>query len=301
MVTISAPGKLMLLGEHAVVYGYPCIVSAVDKYLTVVVDSSKGKQDEIISPGFSDTRFIKEAINIFRDKFSVKDPINLKTESELGSFGLGSSAAVTVATLKALVEFFGLHLDKTELFNLSYEVVKKVQGLGSGFDLTVSIWGGTIYFEGKNKKVENLCQEPLPLMVGFSGEKGDTVSMVKLVKEKRQNYRKGIEKIFENIAQLVEKAKVALLEKDWTRFGMLMNYNQDYLEDLGVSTKKLNNLISASRKTGAYGAKLSGAGGGDCMIALVSKEKKRAVIKAIKAEGGEVIEVTVGTAKGGII
>lgn len=307
-VTVSAPGKLMLLGEHAVVYGYPCIVTTVDRCLTVKVRKIEAKDDKIVTPDVSNSTFVREAITVFRDKFEKKERIYLETESNLGNYGLGSSAAVTVATLKALMELFekktprlwrgGGDSKKEDLFNLAYEVVKKAQGLGSGFDLAASIWGGTIYFAGEGKKVESLCQESLPLIVGYSGEKADTASMVNLVKEKRQNYKEGVEKIFENIAQLVEKAKVAILEKDWARLGTLMNYNQDYLEDLGVSTEKLNDLISASRKAGSYGAKLSGAGGGDCMTALVSKEKKRAVTKAIKAEGGKMIEVPVGTAKG---
>lgn len=291
-VTVSAPGKLMIMGEHAVVYGYPCVVSAVNKYLTVEINSSKEKKDIIITPGFSDKRFVKEALFLFRDKFSIKESLVLKTRSELGNFGLGSSAAVTAAILKALAEFFSLHLNNKELFNFAYRIVQKVQGVGSGFDVAAAIYGGTIYFSKRGEVVESLPTNGMNLVVGYSGVKAETVSMVNLVKQKRKDYQKGVEEIFRNIAELVEKAKMAILTKDWVRLGTLMNFNQDYLEDLGLSTEKLGSMILAARKAGVYGAKLSGAGGGDCMIALVTPENKKQVATAIERVGGEIVEVT---------
>lgn len=293
-VIVSVPGKLMIMGEHAVVYGYPCIVSAVNKYLTVKINSSKEKKDIIITPGFSDNRFVKEALISFRDKFSLKESIVLKTRSELGNFGLGSSAAVTVAILKALAEFFSLPLSRKELFNFAYKIVQKVQGIGSGFDVAAAIYGGTIYFSKKGEVIESLPISGMNLVVGYSGVKAETVSLVNLVRQKKEDYPKKTEEIFRNIAELVEKAKMAILTKDWTRLGMLMNFNQDYLEDLGVSVEKLNNMILVARKAGAYGAKLSGAGGGDCIIAVVSEDKRKQVEQAIEIVGGKIIDVKVG-------
>lgn len=294
-VTASAPGKLMIMGEHAVVYGYPCIVSAVNKYLTVKINISKEKKDIIITPGFSDNRFVKEALISFRDKFSLKESIVLKTRSELGNFGLGSSAAVTVAILKALAKIFSLPLSRKELFNFAYKIVQKVQGIGSGFDVAAAIYGGTIYFSKRGEVIESLPTSGMNLVVGYSGVKAETVSLVNLVRQKRRDYPKGIEEIFRNIAELVEKAKMAILTKDWERLGTLMNFNQDYLENLGVSNEKLNSMILAAKNAGAYGAKLSGAGGGDCMIALVSKKTEDSIKKAIEKVGGEMVDVKVGT------
>ncbi len=90
---------------------------------------------------------------------------------------------------------------------------------------------------------------------------------------------------------MVEKAKETIIYKDWQRLGTYMNYNQDYLQDLGVSTEKLNTMIKAARDTGAYGAKLSGAGGGDCMIALVSPAVRKNVSSSIEKVGGEIINI----------
>lgn len=289
MITISTPGKLMLLGEHAVVYGYPCIVTTVDKYLTVKVRKISEEQDVILTPGVSDDKFVREAVVVFRNKFSIKQPIHLETKSELGNYGLGSSAAVTVAILKTLAKLFNVSLDKRELFNLSYEVVKKVQRLGSGFDLAVCIWGGTIYFDGKSKKVEKLTDEKLPIVVSFSGSKANTVEMVNKVKRLKDKNSKLVEDIFKSIASLVEKGKKAIFDKDWVTLGKLMTKNHLLLKKLRVSTDKLDRLVSAVCKAGAFGAKLSGAGGGDCIIALVSSEKKKQVELTIEKAGGEII------------
>lgn len=302
--TVSIPGKLMLLGEHAVVYGYPCIVTTVNKYLTVKVKKINEKQDIILTHGVSDDRFVRKAIVVFRDKFSMRQPIHLETKSELGNYGLGSSSAVVVATLKALIKLFkqetprlwrGGGISNRQLFNLSYKVVQKVQGLGSGFDLAACIWGGTVYFDGKSKDVEPLTNDKLPIIAGFSGNKANTVEMVNKVKELREKNSKLVEDIFKSIASFVEKGKKAIIDKDWVTLGKLMTKNHLLLSKLGVSTDKLDKLVSAACKAGAYGAKLSGAGGGDCIIALVSSEKRRQVEIAIENNNGEIVGVNSNT------
>ena len=116
--------------------------------------------------------------------------------------------------------------------------------------------------------------------------------MIDMVKQKLKTHKDGVEKIFENIDNLVRQAKSAILESNWQRLGVLMNYNQDYLEDLGVSTQKINDLVVSARQAGAWGAKLSGAGAGDCIIALVSSETKMRVAQAIEKSGGKIIDVS---------
>ncbi|MBI3342890.1 hypothetical protein HY032_01920 [Candidatus Gottesmanbacteria bacterium] len=117
------------------------------------------------------------------------------------------------------------------------------------------------------------------------------MDIVRAVSEKYKKYPQKIERIFQAIAKLVEEAKSRMLEGDWERVGKLMDFNQEYLRDLGVSSEKLEALISAAKKAGAWGAKLSGAGGGDCMIALAKSEKREAIRKAIMEVGGQVIDV----------
>ncbi len=284
-ITVSAPGKLMLMGEHSVVYGNPCLVTAINSRLTVTVSVSD--KDE-----WPESEFIEKSVNNFRNKSKITNHFSIQVSTELETrFGLGSSSAVTVATIYGLYKLTGKDPDKKELFDPCYQTVLDVQGVSSGFDIAAAIYGGIVYFYTGGKTIEQLEVDNIPLIIGYSGVKADTVSIVNSVKEKMETHREGVLEIFKNISNLVEEAKIALLEKDWARLGTIMNFNQDYLEDLGVSTEKLDDMIIAARKAGAYGAKLSGAGGGDCMIALVDEEKRNDVIDAITNAGGQVLDV----------
>lgn len=311
-VIISVPGKLMLMGEYAVVYGQPCIVSAVNQRMKVsaesinepvfkleaadlnVINYQKPISDLGKGEVLKEAKFAEFSVRNFVDKYKITSGFSIKTQSAFSAnFGFGSSSAVVVGALKALVELHQMKISDKELFDIAYKTVLDVQGKGSGFDVAAAIYGGTIYFKNKGEIIEQLEIDNLNLIVGYSGVKADTVSMVNIVSEKMKNYKEGMEKIFDNIGRLVEEAKIAIKDKDLERVGTLMDYNQSYLEDLGVSTDKLNLMIDAAKKAGAYGAKLSGAGGGDCMIALVSSENKIKVGKAIADAGGEIINVNI--------
>lgn len=309
-MTVSVPGKLMLMGEHAVVYGKPCIVTAIDQRMITTVEILEepifkleapdvkitGYQKAIVDLGRGEipkeAKFAELAVFNFLNINKISKGIKITTKSPFSAnFGFGSSSGTVVGTIKALAEIFNIVISQKELFDLSYKTVLDVQGKGSGFDVAAAIYGGTIFFKNKGEIIEALTADDLNLVIGYCGVKADTVSMIDSVESKMKNYKKGVDKIFDNIGGLVIEAKTAILEKNWERLGTLMDYNQNYLEDLGVSTEKLNQMIESAKKSGAYGAKLSGAGGGDCMIALVSKESLLEVKQAIEAAGGQVIDV----------
>jgi mevalonate kinase len=131
----------------------------------------------------------------------------------------------------------------------------------------------------------------IPLLVGYSGVKADTVTLINQVKERANKYPQVIEGIYDAMEMIVPLAKEAIERADWQTVGELMNINQGYLSSLGVSSGKLEGMIFASRDAGAYGAKLSGAGGGDCMIMLAPEDKVKAVKEGIRKAGGENIHV----------
>lgn len=270
MKTVSAPGKLMLFGEHAVVYGYPCIVTAISERLYLSQGNPTG-----------DTRFIDAAVRAWGrgQKFSAKSSFS-------GKYGFGSSSAVTVATLK----FLKPDASNKEIFDAAYKVVLDIQGAGSGFDVAAAVFGGILYYI-KGKTIEPLAIKDMPLVVGYTGVKADTKTLIADIAAKRAQEPEKVERIFQAITKIVEEAKIKMLEGDWERVGKLMDFNQEYLRDLGVSSEKLETLISTAKGAGAWGAKLSGAGGGDCMIALVSPDKRKAVEDAIAKAGGEVAHV----------
>ena len=325
-IIISAPGKLMLFGEHAVVYGRPCLVSAVDTRLSISIKKISQKKVKIkaLQVGITDFQkslesirlqgqslqsvdkrccFVEAAIGNFYRKYGLKygGKYELDSGFELEikngfscKYGLGSSSAVTVCMIKALSEIFGMKLSKKEIFDLAYKAVLQVQGVGSGFDVAAAVWGGILFYRSGGKKIIPLNVKKLPLVIAYSGTKADTPTLIRKVQSlrfKRSNY---VEKMFDKIEKAVEKGKRDLERENWENLGKLMTKNQELLAKLGVSTPKIDKLIKSALKAGAYGAKLSGAGGGDCMIVLASKEKRHLVEQALVKAGGILVPVETG-------
>ncbi len=310
-VTVSAPGKLMLFGEHAVVYGYPCVVTAVDQRMFVTIELTNTGNFELDAPdvnvvGYKKSvekmgegdipkgaQFIEIAIkNVFKKYKPKTSGLKIKTRSEFSSkFGFGSSSASTVCAVKAISELFSLKLTSKQIFDLSFKTVLDIQKKGSGFDVAASIYGGTLYFVIGGKKIEPLKIKALPLIVGYSGIKADTVELINKVSKKAELYPAEIKGIYKLIGGIVEKARVLIEKNKWEEAGELMDVNQGLLESLGVSIDKLSQMIYGARLGGAYGAKLSGAGGGDCMITLSNDKNRFAVEKGIEKVGGLVLNV----------
>lgn len=293
MITVSAPGKLMFMGEHAVVYGYPCIVTAVDQRLRVTAEKNDGDVT-IDAPQTKETKFVDAAVAKFfaMHGASIRSRgISLSIRSDFTSqVGFGSSSAVSVATVKALSLVFEIPMTEREIFDVAYQVTLDIQGVGSGFDIAAAVYGGTLFFKKGGGEMVPLPNE-IPLVVGYTGVKADTPTLVKMVAAKQKEYPEKVNKIFIAIGQLVLQGRDALVAKDWERLGTLMNFDQEYLRDLGVSSQKLEALIFAAKTAGALGAKLSGAGGGDCMIALAQDDTKHTVEEAIEKVGGQVMHV----------
>lgn len=312
-IRTSAPGKLMLFGEHAVVYGHPCIVTAVNQRIEVGLRKNPTRLFNLSAPDMGlesyskaiddlgrghlpkAVRFIEMVYKRFLERYPQKEGVVGVTRSDFSSkFGFGSSSAVTVAFAKALTTLYGLEIRNKELFDLCYQAVIDVQGVGSGFDLAAAIWGGTIYYVSPAEVVEDLGVDNLPIVVGYTGVKADTTSLVRMVAEKKELKPERVGRIFDEISLIVERAKRAIKVKDWQGVGELMNSNQKLLVELGVSSIELDKLIRGSINTGSSGAKLSGAGGGDCMLAIrdnLNKETSDKVELAIITAGGVVMDV----------
>lgn len=309
-VTASAPGKLMLTGGYAVVHGHPAIVTAVDQRLAVTVEKNGQDTFHLFAPdlglqAYSKTiddlgkkelpkavRFIEILYKKFLEKFPQPEGINVTTHSEFSSsFGFGSSSAVTVAFAKALTTLYELDFSDEDLFDFCYQTVIEVQGVGSGFDIAAAIWGGTLYYISPAKVIESIKIDNLSLVVGYTGVKADTPTLIRMINSKLERRPEEIKAIFSKIGEITDKIKMAFGNEKWSRAGLLFNDHQEQMRLLGVSSVDLENLIKASLEAGAIGATLSGAGGGDCMIALVDDNKKQRIQEAIKKGGGEVIEV----------
>jgi mevalonate kinase len=268
LATWSAPGKVFLFGEHAVVYGKPGIAMAIKPRVFVTVRKSKRPQ-RAKSP-YIDGCF--EAMGVMGSVY-----INSQIPS---SSGLGSSAAVTVATLSAINDEFGLGKTREDVANMAFEIEKKVQkGRASPTDTTVSAFGGVVLITGTSRR--RLPPENMYLVIGDSLVSHSTSKMVEQVADlKKRNPQ-----IVDPILDAIEGVSLAAIHHlaNHRELGHYMNMNHALLDALGVGHPQLSRLVLAARSAGAFGAKLTGAGGGGCMVALCAKPVRHRVAHAIES------------------
>ncbi len=321
-VVASAPGKVTLFGEHAIVYGYPAIVTAIGRRVWVTAESRSDDavviaaldlrvpgvvvtyrgSEVIIGTDYGKTlsavAYLRKAIEVTSDYLGARGGVNLTVRSEMPvGAGLGTSAAVSVATIAAYSKTLGYELGKDEIARLGWEVEKAVQGIASPMDTSIASFGGTIkiWKEGSEfvrKRLSVSIEEPL--IIGYVERQHTTAEMVKAVKNLKERYGELIELIMRAIGRLTEEAESALLQGDVLKVGTLMNVNHGLLEALNVSTMRLNQIVYAARAAGALGAKLTGAGGGGAVIALANKDDAERVELAVKLHSSMSLKTTFG-------
>ncbi len=310
-VTASAPGKLMLAGSYAVVHGYPAVVTAVDQRLYVTVTKNGEDVFQLSAPdlglhAYSKTiddlarkelpkgvRFIEHLYKRFLELYPQDHGIVVTSRSDFSSsFGFGSSSAVTVAFAKALMTLYEIEMTPKELFDFCYQVILDVQGVGSGFDLAAAIWGGTIFYQKPAAVVEQVPLDYVEIVVGYTGIKADTPTLIHMVNSKLKENPEKIKRIFKQIGSVSSTLREHLIQGNLQKAGQCLTEHQKHVEQLGVSTAMLNLMTRRAVEAGANGATLSGAGGGDCMVAFVEPHTKAAVQNAIAAVGGEVIPIS---------
>lgn len=279
MVAASAPGKVILFGEHAVVYGEPALAGAISKRVRVEVARAPGGL-RIYSDN-KDHRYVEKAVELVFNHLGRSSGLTLRITSELPpASGLGSSAAVSVATIAATAKALGRELSKEEISRLGHRVELEVQGAASPTDTLTATMGGVLYIQPGKKYT--WVKASLPLVVGCTGIERSTKQLVEQVRALRDRYPEVVLPIIKNIGGLTREAKKRL-EKGGD-IGDLMNINHGLLVALGVGNEVLSRLVHAARAAGARGAKITGAGGGGCIIAYAPGETKR-VLEAIEAQG----------------
>ncbi len=280
MATWSAPGKVFLFGEHAVVYGKPGVAMAIKPRVFVTVRKSKGAH-HAKSP-YIDSCF---------DMMGVRGSVYVNSQLASSS-GLGSSAAVTVATLAAINDEFGKKYRPEDIADMAFAIEKKVQkGRASPTDTTVSTFGGLVLITGTKRR--RLPPQNFQLVVGNSLVQHNTAKMVELVAGLRQKNPDICNPIIDAIGAITLSAMRYL--NDANKLGEYMNMNHALLDALGVGHPQLSRLVLASRAAGAYGAKLTGAGGGGCMIAICPKHLKSRVVGAIEACDARAFSTSIDT------
>ena len=292
MATASAPGKVYLFGEHAVVYGEPAVPCAIERRASVSVERRADGRVRVDAPILSfegvsvefgegpprvdvptdlarqGVRYIDAAVDQARDAADDPDAgYTVRVESDLPiGAGLGSSAAVSVATIDAAARESGTTLDPTDIADRAYQVEHEVQsGEASRADTFCSTMGGAVRVEGDDCRT--LEAAPLPFVIGYDGGAGDTGELVAGVRGLKEDYGFAADTIAA-IGDLVRHGEHRLADGDIEELGRLMDINHGLLSALGVSSRSLDAMVWAAREAGADGAKLTGAGGGGCIVAL---------------------------------
>lgn len=278
-IRTSAPGSLMLFGEHAVLHGRLALVAAIHRRIRVELAPRPGTRIRISSSlgtletdlrhieTHPDFRFVLAVLRRKADR--LPSGFDLRIESDFPpTIGFGSSAAVTAAFTAALAQWTCGTVDADALFDSCLETIREVQGMGSGADLAASVHGGLVLYRAEPREIERLAAAH-PLTAVYAGYKRPTPEVVALVEARRREFPQIFNHLFDAAEQCAMDAADAAVMKDWKTFGALMNTAQGVMDAMGVNDARLTAIVQALRADpGIHGAKISGSGLGDCAVGL---------------------------------
>jgi mevalonate kinase len=308
----SGYGKVILFGEHFVVHGVPGIVSAIDSTTDAEVkktgESIAVRDERKTAKGYSEEKRLQQLESIDRILKAMgigpKTPLSIWIGGTLPGFsGLGASAASSVAIARAIAEELGMNVPDKRINEVAYEAEKAYAGNPSGIDNTAATFGGLMWFQknltyGANTIERISIRTPVEIVIGSTGKVANTKAMVSGVAERKMKNPQKYDPIFKQAETLAYKGRKALEAYDLKKMGELMNENHRLLQEIEVSSRELDLLVDIARKQGAFGAKLTGGGGGGCMVALTpTKERQERVAQAIEKEGFEVLRTKIGVEK----
>ncbi len=308
-----APGKIILSGEQFVVLGAPAVAMAADLYSRVGARPSESGLTEVtadiplhIVDEVSKKSSVKEnqglleplrlAATATLDYLDEKDKsvqVNANCEIPIGA-GLGSSASITVAAISAVAKSRKARLEKPEIFKLAFIPERYLHGKPSGVDQATCTYGGIIQFRRPDKIKPLNIKRPPKILVCDSGVHRSTRALVGSVVKRSRKETVRFQEHLEEVSGLSNSVVKALRDEDASDLGSLLNRNHELLRQIGVSTPRLNKLVTVARRAGAVGAKLTGAGGGGCIIALCDEPMARSKVqRALRKEGGILYDVSV--------
>jgi mevalonate kinase len=271
-IEASAPGKVVLFGEHAVVYGHPGITASIDAGVRVRI-SHDPDGPRFVMPQFqqlcpvedSDPDFQRfaRAVDVALTEFNMgHEPVAIAVESDMApGMGLGSSASFSVALCRALMKYRGAEASDNELLNSAQRLEAIFHGTPSGVDAATVISGGVLWFR-----------------------KGPPRELVRQVRHSYEMNEQRVTTLLDGIGEITAAAATALGSADFALVGELMDRNHELLMRLGVSTPGLDRAVERLREQGVLGAKLTGAGGGGAVVALVAPEQRHVVISQLEGE-----------------
>lgn len=304
----SAPGKVILVGEHFVVENEPAIAVAINLRARVRATKVEGEGVEVRSrelglaqvfrgdePRSSPLYPVYFAAKVTMEYIGVESPLRVEVFSDIPpASGMGSSAAVAVATVAAVAKALRVKLVEDEISRLAYRAEEIVHGKPSGIDNTISTYGGAIAY----RKTEGFLRleadfSPVRLVLADSGLPRSTGEMVARVRRLKAKYPRVFEPLYHAAGRLAIEAGKAIEAGNFRALGELMNVNHGLLSAIGVSNEVLERLVYRAREAGALGAKITGAGGGGFIVALCEKGSEERVAKALREVSSRVFVVDV--------
>ncbi len=309
----SGFGKVILFNEHFVVHGVPGIVSAIDSAVDaevkkthagiIVTDERKGATGYTQKKQAQQKESIERMLKAMRIN-PEKTALNIWLGGDLPGFsGIGASAASSVAIARAIAEEYKMGLSDVRINEIAYEGERAYAGTPSGIDNTAATFGGLIWFKrnlsGGSDTIEKVnIKKPVEIVIGNTGIVADTKEMVAGVATRKEKNPEKYARLFKQAEELAAQGRKSLMEFDLKRVGDLMNENHRLLQEIEVSSKELDELVTLAREQGAFGAKLTGGGGGGCMLALTpGKELQETVASTIENRGFKVLRTKIGIRK----
>ena len=302
----SAYGKIILLGEHAVVYGRPAIALPIPLAVEAAV-RKEGDGINVLIPRWGIEQKVRPSAPGFAGIIAtLMSQIGLASENMTievfphipRAMGLGGSSALAVSILRAADEAYGLQLSDGRINELAFECEKTAHGTPSGIDNTVATYGAPLLYQRQQDEAQQQARftnitlgQPLEIVIGVTGKESLTADTVARVRASWQQYPDRYESLFDQIGQLTSVGQSALQEGRLDELGELMNLCHGYLNALQLSTPELEELVHIARRHGAIGAKLTGGGGGGSMIALCP-DATHSVQQAFEAAGYKAIPIT---------
>lgn len=305
----SGFGKVILFGEHYVVYGLPGIASAISDTTTATIEEAKKYElidNRPATEGYKDKKQgeISREMKLILDFMKIdveKTPVRITLSGNLFcTSGIGASAALATSVARAFSGRLCLNLNDEQINRISYEGEKGSAGTPSGIDNTCATFGGLLWFEKNMEGGENTIElikirEPIRIVLGNTGLSAVTSEIVADVRQARDGDPEKFKRIFGDYENLVIEGRKALDDYDLEKLGKLFDENHRLLQETGVSCKELDHLVSLAKENGAIGAKMTGTGRGGYMIALTpDKEQQEKVAKAIEQEGFKVLMTEIG-------
>ena len=297
-----ACGKVILFGEHAVVYGRHALAVPIRNGMRACAAESRNPRIDIPGWGVSESlagdspsglcglvATLAAGLGLAHDRFAITVRTRLPR-----AMGLGSSAALAVAVGRALAAAAHIAVDDERINQLAFECEKLAHGTPSGIDNTVACYGEPLLYRRGQPPERLVLPEDPPLVIASASRPGSTAVAVAALRERRARKTAVYERLFDEIDALALEGRQALLVRDYRSLGLLLDVCHGLLNALGVSTAELETLVTIARDAGAAGAKLTGSGGGGSIVALCPGREAE-VAAAFTAAGYPTIELRGGT------